>query len=64
MKYRHERMIRARDERTRHRLQQAVEAVLRGSLTEDEARLWRRLSDAVAGLVTPKAQASVKRDSA
>jgi hypothetical protein len=50
MKYRHERMIRARDERTRHRLQQAVEAVLRGSLTEDEARLWRRLSDAVAGL--------------
>jgi hypothetical protein len=48
MKYRHERMIRARDERTRHRLQQEVEAVLRDSLTEDEARLWQILSDAVA----------------
>jgi hypothetical protein len=48
MKYRHERMIRARDERTRRRLEQEVEAALRASLTEDEARLWRMLSDAVA----------------
>jgi hypothetical protein len=48
MKYRHERMIRARDERRRHGLQQEVEAMLRGSLTEDEARLWQGLSDAVA----------------
>jgi hypothetical protein len=47
MKYRHERMIRARDERTRRRLQEEVEAVLRDSLTEDEARLWQTLSDAV-----------------
>jgi hypothetical protein len=47
MKYRHERMIRARDERTRQRLQEEVEAVLRDSLTEDEARLWQTLSDAV-----------------
>jgi hypothetical protein len=48
MKYRHERMIRARDERMRQRLQQEVEAALRDSLTEDEARLWQLLSDAVA----------------
>jgi hypothetical protein len=47
MKSRHERMIRARDERTRHRLQQEVEAALRGSLTEEEARLWQLLSEAV-----------------
>jgi hypothetical protein len=47
MKYRHERMIRARDERTRKRLQREIEAVLRDSLTEDEARLWQTLSDAV-----------------
>ena len=46
MKYRHERMVRAREERRRHRLQQ-VEASLRSSLTEDEARLWQTLSDAV-----------------
>jgi hypothetical protein len=48
MKYRHERMIRAREERTRRRLRQEVEAAFRDSLTEDEARLWQTLSDAVA----------------
>jgi hypothetical protein len=47
MKYRHERMIRAREERTRRRLQQEVQAALRDSLTEDEARLWQMLSDAI-----------------
>jgi hypothetical protein len=47
MKYRHERMIRARDERARRRQQEEVEAVLRDCLTEDEARLWQTLSDAV-----------------
>jgi hypothetical protein len=53
MKYRHERMIRARDERTRRRLQQEVEAALRESLTEDEARLWQMLSDAVGQIRPP-----------
>ena len=47
VKYRHERMVRAREERRTQRLQQEVEAALRGSLTEDEARLWQRLSDVV-----------------
>ena len=47
MKYRHERMLRAREERARRRLQQEVEAALRDSLTQDEARLWQTLSDAV-----------------
>jgi hypothetical protein len=47
MKYRHERMIRAREERTRHRRQDEVEAALRGCMTEREARLWQVLSDAV-----------------
>jgi hypothetical protein len=47
MKYRHERMVRAREERTRQRLQQEVEAALRDSLTEAEARVWQTLSDAV-----------------
>jgi hypothetical protein len=47
MKYRHERMIRDREARTRQRLQQEVEAVLRDGLTEDEARLWQLLSEAV-----------------
>ena len=47
MKYRHERMIRERDERIRRRAQEAIEGVLRGSLTEDEARRWQRLSDAI-----------------
>jgi hypothetical protein len=47
MKYRHERMIRAREERARQRLQQEVEAALRDCLTEGEARLWQTLSDAV-----------------
>jgi hypothetical protein len=49
MRYRHERMIRAREERKRQRLgrQQEVEAVLRSSLTVEERRLWRALSEAV-----------------
>jgi hypothetical protein len=47
MKYRHERLIRAREERTRRRLQQEVEAALRGSLSADEARVWQMLADAV-----------------
>jgi hypothetical protein len=53
MKYRHERMIRARDERARRRLQDGVEAALRDSLTEDEARVWQMLSEAV-GRVHPE----------
>jgi hypothetical protein len=48
MKYRHERMVRAREERMRHRLQQDVEVALRDSLTEDEAQRWQKLSDAIA----------------
>jgi hypothetical protein len=52
MKYRHEQMIRARDDRIRHRLQQRVESALRASMTADEARLWQRLSNAV-GRVRP-----------
>jgi len=53
MRYRHERMIRARDERKAQRLerQQEVEAVLRRSLTEAEGRLWQVLSDAVGRVV-------------
>jgi hypothetical protein len=47
MKYRHERMIRAREARVRHRRQYEVEAALRGCLTEREARRWQLLSDAV-----------------
>jgi hypothetical protein len=53
MKYRHERMIREREERRRRRLEQEVEAALRASLTEDEARLWQMLSDAI-GRVAPR----------
>jgi hypothetical protein len=48
MKYRHEQMIRAREERTRRRLLQEVEAALRNCLTEAEARRWQMLSRAVA----------------
>jgi hypothetical protein len=49
MRYRHERMIRAREERKRQRLgrQQEVEAGLRSSLTEEERRTWQVLSEAV-----------------
>jgi hypothetical protein len=47
MKHRHERMIRAREERTRRRLQQEVDAAFRDSLTGVEARRWRMLSNAV-----------------
>jgi hypothetical protein len=45
-------MVRAREERTRRRRLQEVEAALRDSLTDDEARLWQTLSDAV-GRVRP-----------
>jgi hypothetical protein len=48
MKYRHERMVRAREDRARRCQQQEVEAALRAALTADEARLWQMLSDAVA----------------
>jgi hypothetical protein len=53
MRYRHERMIRAREERKTRRLerQREVEAVLRSSLTEEERRLWQLLSDAVGQAV-------------
>jgi hypothetical protein len=47
MKYRHERMIADREERRRRRLLQEVEAALRDSMSDDEARLWQLLSDAV-----------------
>ena len=47
MRYRHERMIRAREENKRHRLQEEVEGALRSSLTDAETRRWRMLSDAV-----------------
>jgi len=47
MRYRHEQMIRARDERIRRRLQQEVEAALRASLTPDETDRWRRLTQAL-----------------
>jgi len=49
MRYRHERMMHAREERKRQRLerQQEIEAVLRSSLTEEERRLWHVLSEAV-----------------
>jgi hypothetical protein len=48
MKYRHERLVRAREERTRQRLQHEAEAALRDSLSEEEARRWQMLSDAVS----------------
>ena len=49
MRYRHEHMIRAREERKRQRLgrQHEVEAKLRSSLTDAERRLWQALSEAV-----------------
>ena len=49
MKYRHERMIHAREERRTRRLerQQEVEAMLNSSLTHEERRLWHVLSEAV-----------------
>jgi hypothetical protein len=53
MRYRHERMIRAREERHAQRLEhhRDVEAVLRSSLTEEETRRWQVLSEAVARVV-------------
>jgi hypothetical protein len=53
MKYRHERMVRAREERTRYRRQREVEAALRDSLTEAEALRWRQLSAAVGQSARP-----------
>jgi hypothetical protein len=54
MKYRHQRMVHAREERNRQRVerQQEVEALLRTSLTEVERRQWHFLSDAL-GRVDP-----------
>ena len=53
MRYRHERMIQAREARRARRLgaQQEVEAVLRSSLTDEERRVWRLLSEAVERVV-------------
>jgi hypothetical protein len=50
MKYRHEQMSRAREERQARRAEQQkqVEATLWSSFTADERRLWRLFSDAVA----------------
>jgi hypothetical protein len=50
MKYRHEQMSRARDERKAvwaARVKE-VEAALRSSLTDEENRLWQVFSEAVA----------------
>ena len=53
MRYRHERMIQAREARRARRLgaQQEVEAVLRSSLTDEERHVWRVLSEAVERVV-------------
>jgi hypothetical protein len=53
MRYRHERMIRAREERKAQRFarEQDVEAALRSSLTEAERRLWQVLSEAIGQVV-------------
>jgi hypothetical protein len=53
MRYRHERMIRAREERKAQHFEreQDVEAALRSSLTEEESRLWQVLSEAVGQVV-------------
>jgi hypothetical protein len=50
MKYRHERMIRAREARLARRTerQMELEAALRSCLTADESRRWQLFSDAVA----------------
>jgi hypothetical protein len=50
MKYRHEQMIRAREQRKARRAdkQRAVEAALWSSLTVDEMRRWLIFSGAVA----------------
>jgi len=49
MRYRHEQMIRARDQRIERRAerQKAVEAALWGSLTADERNDWLLFSRAV-----------------
>ena len=53
MRYRHERMTQAREARKAQRLraQREVEAVLRSSLTDEERRVWRLLSEAVERVV-------------
>jgi hypothetical protein len=50
MKYRHEQMSRAREEREARRVeaQRRVEAAVWSSFTAEEQRLWRLFSDAVA----------------
>jgi hypothetical protein len=52
MKYRHEQMSRAREEREARRAeeQRRVEATLWSSFSAEERRLWRVFSDAVAGV--------------
>jgi len=50
MTYRHEQMIRAREQRRarRRERQREAEAALMSSLTDEERRLWRVYSEAVA----------------
>jgi hypothetical protein len=50
MTYRHQQMIRAREERKAQvaERQKEVEALLRSCLTDEEHRIWRVFSDAVA----------------
>ena len=49
MRYRHEQMVREREQRMEQRArQQAVEAALWASLTADEQHLWQVFSLAVA----------------
>jgi hypothetical protein len=50
VKYRHEQMIRAREQRTtwRGERQREAEAAFRSSLTAEERRLWLLYSEAVA----------------
>lgn len=64
MRYRHDRMIRAREERKRRRLerQQEVEAALHGSLTEEERRLWQRSRKPSGGPSKPTASVRAARD--
>jgi hypothetical protein len=52
MKYRHERMIRAREQRRTPEPWRRIEAALWCSLTAEERLLWRSFSDAV-GQVRP-----------
>jgi hypothetical protein len=51
MKYRHEQMIREREQRRPSEPWRLVAAALWGSMTADERRLWRSYSEAVAQVV-------------